>query len=242
MKSGSFKLITLLYNIFMDIFYPKRCIICNSFINIGKSICICRDCEPVLKKQGSVDRDNSKCFEEVVAALEYKDNVKEAMTQYKFRNLKYYNKTFAYVIYNKIKDREFLNSISCLCPVPIHPLREREYNQSALVADVLSEYTSIPCYPDMLLKLRHLTPLSKMNFNLRKRMIKFAFDFNLKYNIEGKNICLVDDIYTSGSTVDECSKILRMYGAKKVYVLSACYVTKKETGGSKNADTDIANM
>ena len=80
-----------------------------------------------------------------------------------------------------------------------------------------------------------------MGYSMRKQMIKSAIAFNITYNIEGKTICVVDDIYTTGTTANECARILRMYGAEKVYILSACYAADKKSGGNINADTDIIN-
>lgn len=228
-------------NVILDIFYPKKCIICNSFINIGKTICICKTCKSQLDKQGKVVRDNEKYFEEAVCALEYSNYVKDAMTDYKFKSIRYFSKTFAYAIYNKIKQREFIKEISFVCPVPIHPYRNREYNQSELVADYISQYTGIPSIADALIKIKHITPLSKRDRVMRRHSIRSAITLNLKYNIMGKTVCLIDDIYTTGSTSNECARILKMYGATKVYVLSACYAPDKLKGGKHNADADIIN-
>ncbi len=235
------KVFTFILNVFLDIFYPKRCIICNCKLNIAKKICICSDCMPFLKSKGQAIRDTSKFFEEAVSPLEYEGNTKEWMREFKFRIKKYLGSTFSYAIYQNIKEREFIKTVSLICPVPIHPSRDREYNQSEVIAKGISNKFSIPLAPDMLLKISNIKPLSKMDFKLRSRMIKSAIEFNVKYNIEGKIVCLVDDIYTTGSTANECARILKMYGAQKVYVLSACHTPKKETGENENADTNIAD-
>lgn len=233
------KVFSFIYNLLPDVFYPRRCIVCDCLINIGKSICICRECQKDLKAQGQVIRDGEKFFGEAISALRYDGNTKEAMREFKFRGKTHFAGTFAYAINQKIKDRDFLKTVSHICPVPIHPLRNREYNQSEFIARVVAEENSICFVPDMLIKLCHLKPLSTMRFAQRERMIKSTIEFNVRYNIEGKNICLVDDIYTSGATVNECARVLRMYGAKKVYVLTACYAEKKDMGGNENADTNI---
>lgn len=236
-----YKTADIIKNIFLDLFYPRRCILCNSHINIGKTYNICRRCNMNLKDSGKVVRDNDKYFEEAVCALEYSDFVKSSMRDYKFYNIRHLHKTFAYVIYQKIKDREFLKDVSLICPVPLHPSRDREYNQSYLVARHLGTLIGINCLEDLLFKIKNVNPLSKMGYSMRKQMIKSAIAFNITYNIEGKTICVVDDIYTTGTTANECARILMMYGAEKVYILSACYAADKKSGGNINADTDIIN-
>ncbi len=214
-------------NIFLDLFYPQRCISCGSYICVGMTYTICGKCKKKIKFCGRVVRDNDRFFEEVVCAMEYSGYTKTSMRDFKFHNIRHLHKTFAYAIYQNVIDREFMKEVSLICPVPIHPLREREYNQSCLVASHLSEMIGIKCCDNLLIKIKNVNPLSTMGYALRKQMIKSALTFNITYNIEGKTICLIDDIYTTGTTADECARILRMYGAKKVYVLSACYAPYK---------------
>ncbi len=230
-----------IYNYVLDIIYPKNCVVCNRMMGIGVHVCICRKCRPHIKQQFKSVRDNNKHFEEAVCALEYSGHTREAMKEFKFRGKRYLAQTFGVVLYNKIKDRDFLNDVFLICPVPIHPLRDREYNQSELIARYISKLSLIPNCSDLLIKIKNLTPLSTMNYASRKSLIKSAFAFNIKYNIKGKTVCLVDDIYTTGSTVNECSRILRMYGAKRVYVISACYADITKEGEKENADTDITD-
>ena len=79
-----------------------------------------------------------------------------------------------------------------------------------------------------------------MGYEMRSASVKGAIDFNLKYDIFGKSILLLDDIYTTGSTTDECAKILRMHGAEKVTVLAACYADVK--GGEYYGDADNISL
>ena len=237
--SNVYRFVSKLPTVLADVFYPQRCIMCNSPVNIGSTCSLCASCRDELPNYGKVVRDSDKYFEEAVCALEYSGHVKSAMTDFKFRNNRYLHRTFARAIYQKVHSRDFIHDISIICPVPIHPMRDREYNQSELVARHLSELLGKDFCHDLLIKIKNITPLSKTGYRLRKHRIKSAVTFNIQYNIVGKTICLIDDIYTTGATANECSRILRMYGAKKVYVLSACYATDKKQGGDENADTDI---
>lgn len=222
-KNKILRFLSGLKEIALDIFYPKSCILCNSFVNIGREVSLCHGCKSCLNKHVRVIRDSDKLFEEAVCALEYSGNVKNSMTDYKFRNMRYLGKSFGYCLCNALKNRDFINDISIICPVPIHPLRDREYNQSEIISRYMADYFNKRHLPDLLIKIRNLSPLSKMNYKMRVSSIKSSIAFNPCYNIVGKNICLVDDIYTSGSTVNECARILKMYGASKVYVVTACY-------------------
>jgi len=240
LKTVSSNIFKSISNTILDIFYPKRCIICNSFVNIGKKISVCKCCRKILKDRSMVIRENDKYFEETVCSLEYTDYVKKSMSDFKFFGLEYLGKTFAWTVYENVKDRAFLKEVSFICPVPLHHNRAREYNQSELIAKELSAYSHIPVIRDVLVKVKDLTPLSKMNYAKRRYMIKSAFAFNPLYDISGKTVCLVDDIYTTSATVNECSRILKLYGAKAVYVLCPCYAQRKK-GENKDAHTDFAD-
>ncbi len=109
-----------------------------------------------------------------------------------------------------------------LIPVPLHQsrLREREYNQSAISASVISSKFSIPLMTDVLLRQRYTKPQVELGFRERKENVTGAFSIQNNEVIKGKNIILVDDVYTTGSTVNECAKALKKNGAGKVYVVT----------------------
>ena len=226
LKTGLCKIAKMLSDCILDIFYPKRCIMCNSLINIGKSISICHLCKKTLKDHARVIRDNDKYFEEAVCSFEYEGNIKNAMSDFKFKGLRHLAGTFAYSVYNNVKNRKFFESVEYICPVPLHPMRDREYNQSELIAGELSKYSKHKMVPDLLIKIKNIPPLSKMDYAKRSYMIKSAFVLNMQYDVSGKTICLIDDIYTTSTTVNECARILKINGAEKVYVLCPCYTKK----------------
>jgi len=110
--------------------------------------------------------------------------------------------------------------IDCVLPVPLHLYRliQRGYNQSEMLAKYVGKYANLPLYKNVLVRNRFTK--SQSNFNARGRVgnIKGAFSVKDVECIKGKNILLIDDVYTTGATVEECAKILKRAGAKKVYV------------------------
>ena len=109
-----------------------------------------------------------------------------------------------------------------LIPVPLHQnrLREREYNQSAIIASVISSKFGIPVITYILSRQRYTKPQVELGFRERKENVTGAFTVQDNVDIKGKNIILVDDVYTTGSTVNECAKVLKKNGAGKVYVVT----------------------
>jgi ComF family protein len=119
-----------------------------------------------------------------------------------------------------------------LVPVPLHRRRlwHRRFNQSALLAQGLAKSAGIPCLPDGLLRLRHTAQQKGLNRKERHRNVQNAFAVNGRHlpRLAGKNILLIDDVFTSGATLNECARILKKNKAQKVQVLTLARVTKEE--------------
>lgn len=110
-----------------------------------------------------------------------------------------------------------------IVPVPItgRRLRERGYNQAAVIAGELGRQCGIPVYPEYLKRSRSTRPQKELNDSGRKNNVKSAFHIG-KNEVQLNQILLVDDIYTTGATLDEAARCLRMAGAEAVYGLTAC--------------------
>jgi ComF family protein len=121
----------------------------------------------------------------------------------------------------------FLNESTLVLPVPLHPLRllKRKYNQAAILGEAFAKKHNIPYQPDLLIRTKHTQPQTGNRVN-RKTNVKDAFSINPrnKTSLAGQHIILVDDVFTTGSTVNACAKILKANGADKVFVLSVTRV------------------
>jgi competence protein ComFC len=116
----------------------------------------------------------------------------------------------------------FWSAMDILIPVPLHPdrLRQRGFNQSLLLARQISRRHSIPVDFLALERIRMTAPQVELSGAERKKNLHGAFRVRKKENIRQKNILLVDDVFTTGTTVRECSKVLLQAGAKQVDVLT----------------------
>jgi ComF family protein len=120
--------------------------------------------------------------------------------------------------------QEFLSecSVDMIVPVPLHPkrLRWRGFNQSVLLARQVSRVQHIPMDPFVLYRGKETPPQTQLTEEERRKNVRGAFSLNPQKPVEGKRVLLVDDVYTSGATVNECSRSLKRGGAKEVYVLT----------------------
>ncbi|MCK4539957.1 ComF family protein [Candidatus Parcubacteria bacterium] len=108
----------------------------------------------------------------------------------------------------------------CIMPVPLHKrrLRWRGFNQSEKLAKILSKKLNIPLINNQLIRTKYNRPQAKINSQKRKNNISGCFQYQGD-SLAKKNIILIDDVVTSGSTLDECAKILKEKGAQKVWGL-----------------------
>lgn len=161
-------------------------------------------------------------FDEAAGALKYEGSIRNSMLKFKFESVKYYGSTFARVIYDTLGS-SYIEDDVIMCCVPSSPSRDRKYNQTLVIAEELAKMYNVRLIADLMYKQRDLPPLSKMNVNERKINISGAFNVNPVYNIRNKKVIVIDDIYTSGTTANECAKTLKAYGAQWVGIICACY-------------------
>ena len=204
----------------LNLIYPNVCAFCNKI----QKDSLCKKCEEKIKKykNNNVIRSKNDYFEELISIFKYEGLIREKIIQYKFEDKAYIYKTFAKIILKNKKVCGLLKKYDIIVPVPIHRKRklQRGYNQTQLIAKEISKNIDIKLCGDVLIKSKNTIAQSKLNKNKRKQNIKDAFKVSNFEKIQGKNIILFDDIFTTGSTVNECSKILKKAGAKKVGVLT----------------------
>ena len=109
-----------------------------------------------------------------------------------------------------------------ILPVPLHPtrLRAREYNQSLLLADRIGRHLHVPVSPSAMVRLLATDPQTTLSRQERLRNLRQAFSLRHPDAIAGKRILLIDDVYTTGTTVNECAKVLKKAGAASVLALT----------------------
>ncbi len=210
-----------LSGVILDIFYPRHCALCGKTIMGVTDTALCPRCLSQ-KHTPKVVRDDKFAFTEAIAVVKYDGNARDAMIKYKFKSVKYYAKTYAHLLSSLLTERPYLKD-AIMCSVPVSCTRDRAYSQTVLIAQELSKKWNSKFVPDLLKRRRTVGQLSKMKLYERKFFIKGSIDINSFYSVHGKDVVVIDDIFTSGTTANECAKVLKMYGAENVYILCPCY-------------------
>ena len=221
----------------LSVFYPDRCCCCGKTIPTGTMICEkCRSGLPVItppvcpvcgshitgSKSGCRCGQRKRHVERTVAPFYYKGPAKSGILRLKFGNKPYAAQFFSCSMAEVVR-REY-NGIpfDMIIPVPLSPTvqRKRTYNQSALLAAGLSEQLGIP-WSESLVKLWNTTPQRDLPAFRRSGNVLGVYDVIPSIDLNNKTVLLVDDIATTGATSDECAKMLKIYGAKAVYSVTA---------------------
>ncbi len=230
---------------FLELLYPEKntCFICNIYDESINEKYICADCEKKLRRivppvcikcSKQINYDTADClcpdcnvydrsFEISKAPFLYEGIIKDSIYNFKYYNKPYFYKFFGNCLFNYMNDMDYID-FDYIASVPLHKskMRTRGYNQSELIAKYLSDKLFIP-YADVLKRAKKTTKQSQQSKEERRKNLigAFAIKSPHKYEkIKNSNVLLVDDVYTTGSTADECSKTLLNFGVSKVYVIT----------------------
>lgn len=206
----------------LNLFFPNRCPICGGLIYVND--CFCAECTKKLTPYSG----NFRIFgaSGFFAALEYDKAVKPAVFMLKKGNCGNSAHAFGIYLANILKDNNISDRVDFIVPVPMskRSLRKRGYNQSELIAEVVSVETGIPveCVVRKIRETREQKKLGRIG-----RRINLRDAFEVTGDIYGKKILLIDDICTTGSTFSEIAVLLRKNGAENIFCASAMKVIRK---------------
>jgi ComF family protein len=218
-----------------EIMHPSNgqifCPACKEQINFitGKCCRICGTTFPDSPAEGHLCGDclgEKPYFSYARAIFSYKDIILNAIHQFKYKsNLSTGEILASFMAGFSFPDIDFAD-YTLIIPVPLHVkrLRERGFNQSLILARAIGEKRKITVDFSVLKRRKFTLTQTGSNKKERKNNIKGSFEVSDKKKIDGKKIILVDDVYTTGATVNECAKILTKSGAQKVSVLTLARV------------------
>lgn len=233
----------------LDVVYPRSCVNCGR-TDPGAQRFLCWDCQadilPVTQPycslcgdpvSGRIDHEYichfcsmvQPAFTRARSFAHYTGPIAEMLKALKYRQATWLAVDLANMLTSLVQRHFAADDIDAVVPVPLHHTRrrQREYNQSALLAKELGRMIKVPCMNRILFRYRK-TP-SQTNLTARQRIgnVKESFRYRKGSWLEGRRILLVDDVMTTGATVNECAKTLRVGGASAVYVATVARGIKK---------------
>lgn len=233
---------------FQKIFFPAdfKCIVCGSEIFSESKYCLCEKCGLEFNDGNFCQKcgtaiDNMAVFcedcknykphySQAKSVLIYEGNAKKLIRGYKYGNKKYLYKPLGEMMSDCFARQNWKIDVIIPAPISRQRLKERGYNQSLLLAKVISDKFNIPTEQNFLHKIKNTPYQARSSRAERFSQVKGVFASSDEINIKGKNILLIDDVMTTGATVDELSRLILKKGANKVYVLVLSQPRKKIKG------------
>lgn len=217
----------------LTVIYPDHCIGCDKILRAGENKWVCDDCRchfeikdyrkceicgRIIYHRGNCRICNSEkmYFDKGYSVFEYKEAVRNAIREFKYKGMFRYGEFLG-----KIMADYAVNNIDAkfdyVTAVPLHPkrYRGRGYNQSEILAKAVARALGVE-YKNLLVRCVNTKPQNSLDRKERLKNIKGAFSIKENVSVENKNILIIDDIFTTGSTVNECSKTLKKNKASGV--------------------------
>ena len=235
MKENPFKFFC---GMLLDLIYPRRCPVCDKAVKPFGNL-ICEECTKKIKyvkapscsKCGKELKDKRAIFcrdcahkehgyDRGMALFAY-PSVAESIYRFKYRGRQeyavYYGERLAAVLGRRIAELK----PDALVPVPIHDSKKRQrgYNQAELIARELGSRLNIPVETNLIKRVRKTIPMKDLSAAERQNNLKRAFKI-CRNDVKLNTIIIVDDIYTTGSTIDAIAREMRKAGIKRIYFVA----------------------
>jgi len=227
-------------DVLVNMIFPRRCPVCDEIVPMGEGL-ICRQCkikpqyirEPRCRRCGKQLMGETKqfchdCMQRKHAydygyTLYDYQSMKKSIYRFKYGKRCEYAAFYAKDICEKLSDEMNRMGADALIPVPVHASRQksRGYNQAELVAGELSKLTGITMHEKLVQRIKKTVPQKELTIQERQNNLKKAFHISTNV-VKLNKVILVDDIYTTGSTLDAVAIELKQHGVKEVYFIALC--------------------
>jgi ComF family protein len=208
----------------VDFIYPPLCLLCDEYLPEGE-VLICRTCFRHLPQLEEYDIPSQSLrtplrkplsFDRAIALYDYAESVGKLIHFFKYRGGRALARPFGEALGLALADGGY--AARAIIPVPLHTsrLRERGYNQSELLARVMAEVTGLTVWPCALRRTVATPPQARMGRSKRLRNLRGLFAAQEPALLAGESFILVDDVLTTGHTLDECARVLVEHGACRV--------------------------
>jgi ComF family protein len=225
-----------------DFFFPPRCLLCRKALSAAGESHFCSKCRdqflyisgplcpqcgiPFVSPEGE-DHLCSRCisraplFDRARAVGEYEGSLRTAIHRFKYDSRSLLAEPLGRLLADQGRKLFISNAYDVILPVPLHPrrLRQRGFNQSLVLARQVGQQWGIAVEAEGLKRIRWTDSQTMLPVKERLHNVRGAFAYSGR-GVENKAVLLIDDVYTSGSTVDECARVMKRNGAKRVDVLT----------------------
>ena len=213
-----------------EFLFPRKCLLCQGILPRQESD-LCGECRRETAQ--FAQRGTMQDLDGWTALWYYDGPVRDSLLRYKFNGKRHYASGYGRLLAMQVS--RILPTLDLITWVSVSPKRKRErgYDQSELLAQVLSRELNLPAGPT-LRKVRNNPAQSGISDpGLRRKNVENVYQALENGNLTGKRVLLVDDIVTTGATSRECAKVLRRAGAKEIYLAAMAAGKMKHTAAEE---------
>jgi ComF family protein len=234
---------SLMFSAFTDILFPPLCHACKAFIPDAGEIHLCQSClaeSPLISSpqcticglpfltEGGTDHPCSGCIQDppfyaaARAAMLFDGPARDLIHRFKYGKKVQHSRPLGLLTARHTELFAVNCSADLIIPVPLHlkRLRQRGFNQAVLLGEFLANRWRIPLSRNNLRRIRWTEPQINLSAAERKENVRGAFEVRDAAGVSSRRVILVDDVFTTGSTVAECARTLKKAGAEAVFVVT----------------------
>ncbi|MEG1499511.1 MAG: ComF family protein [Clostridia bacterium] len=236
---------------FSKLFFPQHitCLCCKKEIDEKEKLTFCQKCEKSLPynnqkictkcgtylEKGTSTlcincKNSQKFYKKARAPFIYEGSIKKLVYDFKYNDCTYLAEPLSNMMSREIVLSNF--TFDVIIPVPLCKtrLRERGYNQSLLLSNAIAKNFNSHVVTNALIRIKKTQTQTHLSFDERRKNLENAFTIANSDGFKGKNVLLVDDVFTTGATAENCSELLFNNGAKNIYVITLAHTSiKNET-------------
>lgn len=224
-------------NLFLDLLFPRRCAVCDEVLPLGeKEICekcrnriqysskaSCMKCGKAVKEEEEYCYDcrhKEHAYKQGAALFPY-EYIRPSLYRFKYGGRKEYAVFYGRQMAVRFWEKQKMWKAQGLVPVPLHKRKQKKrgYNQAELIARELAVHWGIPVIKNLVVRTRNTRPMKEIVGTDRQNNLKKAFKLGVN-DVKLNTIIIIDDIYTTGSTIDAVAKVCREAGIANVYFLT----------------------
>lgn len=229
----------------LDLLYPRRCPFCSGIAPAGKDVCpecletlpyvwgpVCAKCGKPVEEGETLCGDcqaRPRVFDAGCAAFLYDDQMRETIRLFKYKGRKEYGEVLGRLLAHYAAEELAAWRPELIAAVPVHrgKLRQRGYNQAEVLARSVSDSCGIPFRKELLLRPGSTEAMKNLGAEDRRRNLEGVFsarpeELALDGKRRAERVLVVDDIFTTGATMDACAAVLKEAGVRKMYFLAVC--------------------
>jgi len=209
-----------------ELIFPDNCLLCRQFLNSRHQRQLCPQCSNALVLNPTPFSRQSKdpfAFDQAWSVCLYNEPAQKLLHAFKYNGKTSLKKTFVPLMIDFIDRHQLPVALfDVITPIPLHPVRfrERGYNQSALLSLALGQHYGIAHSEDLLVRQKATQTQTELGAKQRWTNMIDAFRIKNSTDLEGKSVLLIDDLYTTGATVQNAALALKTAGAARVCVLT----------------------